>query len=332
MNFRISYLRALACILVVLLHVSGEEFGAFSDRWAAANIYAAISRVCVPIFFMIAGATLLGKVEPLGEFFSKRVIRIGPPILFWSAIYIAWSYYWMRSDDWPIKFINGQAAFHLWYLYSLIGIYAFIPLLRRLYQSGTNGEIALYLGGWAITSTYMTFKVALPASLQSLLEGWHLWQFYGNTGYLLLGACLYDDRLFSRLGRMSWGVVFIVAFAVTTLSTYYYSHLIGTPSQLFYSNLSPNIILLSAAVFSLVLRVKKLPQLLDIPIQSLSSCSLGIYGIHVLIVGQLTANWGVPPTIGSPWTGPLISTVAALGISFAVVRTLRFLPFMRSVA
>ncbi|MEB0014640.1 hypothetical protein QN416_23880, partial [Glaciimonas sp. Cout2] len=66
LNFRISYMRALACILVVLLHVSGEEFGAYSDRLAAANIYAAISRVCVPIFFMIAVATFLVIVEPLG--------------------------------------------------------------------------------------------------------------------------------------------------------------------------------------------------------------------------------------------------------------------------
>lgn len=332
LDFRITYLRALACVLVVLLHVSGEVFGEFSGRWAAANIYATISRLSVPLFFMIAGATLLGKSESLGDFFSKRAIRIVPPMLFWSGVYILWTYYWTRSNDWPVKFLNGQAAFHLWYLYALIGIYAFVPILRRIYQPQGNAETSLYLAAWVITSAYTVFNAFLPNGLQDLLKSWHLWQFYGNTGYLLLGACLYHNKLIPKLTTRAWVALLLCGAILTAGLTHYYSKLTGAPSQLFFSNLSPNIILFSAAAFALVLRARKLPIFLDAPIQAIGNCSLGIYGIHILIVGQLSANWGVPPTIGNQWIGPLLSTMAALAISFGIVRILRFIPFMRRVA
>lgn len=281
---------------------------------------------------MNAGATLLGKSESLRDFFSKRAVRILPPVLFWSGVYILWTYYWTRSADWPVKFLNGQAAFHLWYLYALVGIYLFVPVLRRVYQSEGNSETSLYLIAWIITSAYTVFNVFLPNGLHDLMKAWHQWQFFGNTGYLLLGAGLYHNKIFPALTTRGWAALLLAAALFTAVLTHYYSSQTGVPSQLFYANLSPNIILFSATVFALVLRMKQLPPCLDVPIQAIGNCSLGIYGVHVLIVGQLSANWGLPPTVSNQWLGPIVSTMAAVAISFGIVRALRLIPFMRRVA
>ncbi|WP_235502048.1 acyltransferase family protein, partial [Janthinobacterium sp. Ant5-2-1] len=72
-------LRIVACFMVILLHVSAENFHAFGEKWWAANFYDSLTRACVPIFFMISGANLLSKDETLGTFFRKRFLKIIPP-------------------------------------------------------------------------------------------------------------------------------------------------------------------------------------------------------------------------------------------------------------
>lgn len=179
---------------------------------------------------------------------------------------------------------------------------------------------------------YTVFNVFLPNGLQDPMKGWHQWQFFGNTGYLLLDACLYHNKIPTALTTRGWTALLLVAALFAAVSTHYYSAQTGAPSQIFYANLSPNIILFSAAVFALVRRMKQLPHYFDVPIQAIGNCSPGIYGVHVLIVGQLSANWGLPPTVSNQWLAPIVSTMAAVAIAFGIVHALRLLPFMRRVA
>lgn len=59
-------IRASACILVVILHTVSMyviKFDKNGIEWHTANIIDSISRICVPLFFMISGFIFMRKKE-----------------------------------------------------------------------------------------------------------------------------------------------------------------------------------------------------------------------------------------------------------------------------
>lgn len=158
MDRRLSLLRVIACFMVIQLHVSAELFDVWDQKWWAGNVYDSLVRSSVPLFFMISGATLLPKQESIRVFFSKRFIRVIPPLLFWSIFYLWWlSYNGVKTGNWALAILSGPTMFHLWYFYALIGLYAFVPVLRKFYQHSTRQERAWFIGTWlTVTSLIPT--------------------------------------------------------------------------------------------------------------------------------------------------------------------------------
>ncbi|MGH8822038.1 MAG: acyltransferase family protein, partial [Rhodoferax sp.] len=78
----------------------------WNDKWWAGNVYDSLTRSSVPLFFMVSGATLLPKQEPIRAFFAKRFIRIVPPLLFWSIFYLWWlSYNGVATGNWAVAIL-----------------------------------------------------------------------------------------------------------------------------------------------------------------------------------------------------------------------------------
>lgn len=225
MDRRLSLLRVAACYMVVLLHVSGEAFGNWNAMWSAGNFYDSLSRSCVPLFIMLAGASLLPKQEPLSTFFRKRFVRIIPPLLFWSVFYLWWlQHNGVKTGNWVAAIIDGPTMYHLWYFYALIGLYAVVPVLRRFYQNSSRGEQAWFIIVW------FTVASLLPTAHNILLnphcEGYisfdrlptvyHLSYFGGYVGYLMLGAFVADSPQKAGTG---W-IIFLASSAATMAATY----------------------------------------------------------------------------------------------------------------
>jgi surface polysaccharide O-acyltransferase-like enzyme len=93
-------LRVLATISVILLHVAANILYQYTNIpqhiWWIGNIYDGLVRFSVPAFFMLTGALLLPKIEPVNVFLKKRFSRIFPPFLFWSLIYIIY-HIWLQT-------------------------------------------------------------------------------------------------------------------------------------------------------------------------------------------------------------------------------------------
>src|SRR5207253_1791806 len=149
MDRRIDGLRVAACFMVVLLHISAANIHEFGPKWWGANLWDSISRACVPLFFMISGATLLRKEEPLSQFMRKRAFRIMLPLLFWSAFYLWWlQYNGVDTGNWLVAILRGPTMFHLWYFYTIIGLYMFVPVIRKFYRHSTTQEKVWFLCVW----------------------------------------------------------------------------------------------------------------------------------------------------------------------------------------
>lgn len=150
--------RVGACFMVIVLHAAAVNFHVFDDQWGASNFYDSLTRSCVPVFLMISGVLLLNRQESLPAFFSKRFARILPPLLFWSLFYMAWNAFhgkhYGNVFGWLQALANGPVAFHLWYLYAILGIYLFVPFLRTIWQAAGAAEKKLFLAIWMLASAW----------------------------------------------------------------------------------------------------------------------------------------------------------------------------------
>jgi surface polysaccharide O-acyltransferase-like enzyme len=74
-----DFVRAIAAYFIVMIH-SGAGGGTGSETLPAI-IYCSLSKPAVLWFFMLSGYLLIGKHEPLAEFFRKRLFKVIIPLI-----------------------------------------------------------------------------------------------------------------------------------------------------------------------------------------------------------------------------------------------------------
>ncbi|MFN0292689.1 acyltransferase [Pedobacter helvus] len=281
----ISNLRNIATFAVILLHVTAPFVLKFNKisfaSWQLANLLDSMLRFGVPVFVMISGAVLLDRSEPLNIFLGKRLKRIFLPFLFWSIVYFIFIY----AGNFQ-KFSISQLAqiltdkllkgtyYHLWYIYMILGIYLFVPIVRKWVQNSTKQELHYFLLLWAITLFINTDVAKYIPSIEVLYFSKYL-------GYLVLGYYLDHYVVTKRSRNNVYFILFILGVALTFLST---SYLTVTANQLnitYYNYLSPNVCLIAIGIFLLG---KSLLHQTNTTFTSLDRHSYGIYLAHVLVL------------------------------------------------
>ncbi|MGZ5179174.1 MAG: acyltransferase [Ramlibacter sp.] len=334
MDRRISLLRLLACFMVVQLHVAAEVYGRWGPGWWAGNVYDSLTRACVPLFFMIAGATLLRRDEPVDVFLRRRASRVIPPLLLWSAFYLWWLWYnGAFPADWSLlrRLVAGPVMFHLWYFYALVGVYATVPLLRKFYLHGSPRDHLWFLGVWlAAASLIPTARDVLSGlrcegalATDQLTNVYHLGYFVGYPGFLLLGAFLADKPLRKR----SAGAAFLAASLATVVASAWLSRHFSRPCEYFFVYLSPLVIVAAAGLFSWFMADAEVaaPRWLT----AISDCTLGIYGLHVFMIDPLFKEQGWVSTAGNPWISAPLVAAGVFGASLVAVFLVRLVKPLR---
>lgn len=313
--------RVISTIAVIILHVSAPilyKYGEISEEiWNIGNFYDGMVRFCVPVFFMLSGALLLSKDYELIYFLKKRFWRIIPPLIFWSLIYIFYDYVFVGEKSLTlIKFIKMVitnifygSKFHLWFVYTLLGLYLFIPILRKWIKNSSNKEILYFLIIWFITIIY-----SLPYS-KTYLPNIPLTNFSGYIGYLVLGYYLSNLTIKNKYMPI---LFIIIGTGITIYGTYYLTHKNNEFSGYFYGYLTPNVLLSSIGVFlilkSFIIKNKRIKNL----IAFLSNKSFGIYLVHILILtllNKIGINWKFAnPIISIPVTSVICILISSLTI------------------
>lgn len=335
-------IRVVAIFLVVTVHVSGQVTNIWGkvpeSDWIIANIYGGIARICVPLFFMISGYLLLPRSESLEIFYRKRMPRVVIPFLAWSLIYLGWycgSHPGMCTPPLiqNLLFVQGT-YYHLWFMYSLIGIYLILPVLRLLVQPEADRKILWYfIGLWLIFQSVLNFaryfgdfRIGISAPLTN-----------GFVGFFILGYLLGPWRL-TRSTAILTTAAWILATLVTIFGTYYLTQDSRKFENYFYGFTTPNVIVASAASFLLLKWIaetwKGSSQGTQLFIRSLAAASFGIYLVHVLVIEVLA---GMVPGIqldsfmGHPaWSIPLVCILVFFA-SFLIVLGLQKVPALNRI-
>lgn len=158
-NNRISYLRAVACIAIVLLHVIQYSDIAYSDSLDVS--FRLVSMIiiqllfwAVPVFLMISGSLHLDQNRNFSykKLFGKYIKRMIISLLAFSFIYqiidvllgqLKLNFSIILNT--LLNVFNGTGWAHLWYIYLLIGMYLMLPIFRLIIESSNKFDIKYFL-------------------------------------------------------------------------------------------------------------------------------------------------------------------------------------------
>lgn len=231
----LDYVRVFACFLVMLVHASENYYGAVgstdmvgpqaflqneADRlWV--SIYDGFSRMSVPLF-MIVSAYLLApmkKGQSCWEFYRKRFLRIMPPFIFFMVLYSTLPMLWGQIDgeqsmnDLSRIWLNfPMLAGHFWFMYPLIGLYLFIPVISPWLEKVSAKEERFFIGLFLV-STCIPFLNRWFGEVwgQCFWNEYHmLWYFSGYLGYLVLAHYIRVHLTWGRSLRLWVGFLLML--------------------------------------------------------------------------------------------------------------------------
>ena len=274
-------IRVVACFLVILVHVSAIGFTNFSDFWKICIAYDSIARMCVPLFFMLSGYFLLNaKIMPVGTFYKKRLLKLLLPFIITLAIYF--SYKDWSSYEFFYRLVSQNVDFHLWFVYTLIGIYLFVPVVQNLflYREGRD-VVKIYIIVWFLfeilyntVHSYFGFSFNIAKSVD-------LHYFFGFLGYVFVGALLRELRttyFFKLFFAILCGVSTVCIYALTVE----YSYFLNSPSQLFFDYLSIFVFFQAVSFF---IAIKDINANV-FGLSYIAKHTYWIYLIHVMVMGR----------------------------------------------
>ncbi|NRA10537.1 MAG: acyltransferase family protein [Crocinitomicaceae bacterium] len=330
--------RALATICVILLHVASDllytikKDGPTTDWWTG-NILDGLTRFCVPLFFMISGALILRSDYGLIKYLKKRFVRIVPPLLFWSLVYLFYDnlIYEVKVES-VMEFIRVSvkaliqkpnfSQYHLWFVYTMIGLYLIVPIIRKWIKHSTGKEVLYFIIIWGITI------IAGNPYLHKYIPEIELLYFTGHLGFMVLGY--YLTTINSKNHLLAVALIVIGAFA-TIYGTYYESEAIGKYSGIYYHYLSINVVAFALGVFLLVKNTTIKSNILNKIIKVISDHSFGIYLAHVLVLVIFERN-GLKISVMNPWLSIPLITIACLLCSLLIIFVLRLIKYGKYIS
>jgi len=335
----IDLLRVLATVAVVVLHVASnlvyDPARIGTGNWWAANVVNAYVRWCVPVFVMISGYLLLSpdKTYGTGEFYRRRLARLGVPVVAWTVIYFVWRETWgneeigLRAVVWSIAI--GNPEFHLYFLFLIFGLYLFTPALRTFVARATARE-QLWAGGLALGVAVADDVVHLLVPLKPETVVSHFVPF---VGYYVLGHALPRLPLTPRWRAVWWTGVAVVPLVAAVALGWLATHGQATRGFLLLAYLSPFVAWTSLGVFVLAVRapvggfVDRLGR--SAAVRWTAPATLGVYLLHPIVMdvtAALAKRW--EPTIALYLIG---WTAVTLALTVPAVLLVQRVPYVRRI-
>lgn len=304
----LDYLKAMAIVAVVIVHVATEWIDADLPM-GILLIYETmfgISRFCVPIFFMVTGALLLGRkdIDSVKCVFLHRILVVLIPAFWYGMLYKilrmiighTWSQVSLLAflKQYMIEFVTGKMEFHFWYVYAVIGVYLTVPILQTFVKNAERKTLEYFLALWFfVNSLYLLGVSGYGISIWNMFNQYHfVGMFVGYMGYTIWGYYLARYEL-SRKSQIIIQVTGSVSMLGAILMTVWDMKMYGTFRVEYLSSCSPAIILFSGMVFYWAKNhVFHIGQTGMKWLSYMGANTLGVYFIHmVFIIVLIQSGW-----------------------------------------
>jgi len=325
-----DWMRVVAAFFVVMIHASGT-------RTFAAVFYNCVARFSVPVFLMLSGWYMLAR--PIaGRVLARKCGALFARLLAWSAIFYGYELLCGTAADTSPRGIAAYLLtqpFHLWYLWALLALYLFTPMLFVFCEHATKRQyqyalLLTFLFGSPVTLLLRSGAAPVLAAVIDRMKAPYL---LGFPFCYLLGG--YFRRCGVELGgKARRGALYafgLLGLLITVAGTRRLSAG-GELDQLLESFFAPNVLAVSAAFFVFVKQLcRRFPPRHPAAARELADCTLGVYLLHPLILLMLQRN---PATLhllydgADRWLVPL-RTALVFALALLLVLPLKRVPLLR---
>lgn len=327
-NYNIELIRTVSFVLVIVIHVTNyfcRAYGKISNgEYWFALILDTFARVSVPCFFMISGALLLGREEPIRKNW-QRLLRFCIVLVFWSLVYYVHNVFYMGTPVDLAKVLYVPTEPHLWYLYAMIPIYLVLPFFQIMCRGMDKALTKAFLGIGTIAAIVMYVMSFFHAELYYDVPvfGDRIYAYYFFLGYFLMK---YKDTIWLHTGTLL--AVFLGSNVANILLTGIVTYRNGEHMERYLEYGCPLVMLSAAAFFLLLLRLGngevELKERSRKLIDTWCACSFGIYLIHILFLDGFKKH--VKAYEVSTWLAVPGLTAGLLLISFGCIYLVRKVP------
>lgn len=227
----IYYLRFVAMLLVVFVHVTGTfsttlplESGAY-EKYHFIN---RIARIEAGIFIMITGLVFFYNLFPktlnkftLKDYYKKRVTFIIIPYLIWALFYEMYSVATgdraLAITEIPQRILTGTSYYQLHFVFLIVQFYLFLPLFVYAAQSSVWLRKYLWLVGFVIEYIYYFLNLKFDLVEFSL--------FFNSLSTFLLGGWLgiyYVQQRKKAYSKSNWLLGTVTLLFGSLAAVYYY--------------------------------------------------------------------------------------------------------------
>ncbi len=291
--FYLDEVRAIAILLVLLAHTI-KYFPVNINYLTSPTLlsYLAISRMGVPLFFMLSGALLLNKEYSISQFIKKRFSRVLIPAVFWYIIlFLSVAY----ANAFNFNLINVwiyDAPFP-WFVCAIIGIYLLMPVFNSFIKEyGTKGaEYFLLL--WIIFIILTNFNLTQEYYVTLIFQNFGVFMGYVVLGYYLTNK---QFNIYSLPMAIFCAIIFIICVAINIYNALNFTTIVYIESISIIIQCSALVLILrylskfaslnpKSALSKLHGFIEK--SFIGIIIYTLSICSYTIYLMHEHIINLL---------------------------------------------
>jgi len=337
----INKLRILSIYLVVTAHVTiglTMPLTPLTFNWwlGTAIFYACFCSI--PLFVMISGALLLApsREESPREFYRKRMIRVGVPLVVWSIVYLFVRAF-IDKEHLTVGrifelILTADPYYHLWFLYMVVGLYLVTPVLRTFVHHATQQErlfvIVLIL---ILANAYGQADNVLWQNQRSIFT-----LFIPYIAFYLLGFELsrIDPRRRPPTKYIVLGVLLCVVYLAAFAPLFVARHGgVGPGRRFLFDFFTPPIVLPSIAIFWIARRRDALgtpatgfPQK---AVEWVASTTLGIYALHPLILNRLQHALRNHTSEGRFLLGVLAVPLVTFVLGYLITSVLMNIPVLR---
>lgn len=295
-KLNIEYMRVIAILMTITIHVSNiyvNSFGKISNGYFLSSvIYNSLSRLCVPLFFMISGALLINKEYSPKKYFQK-IIKFVLLLVFWSL------FYYIQQNGLSFQnfsrvlvnsFFNANmTSRHLWYMYAIIGIFIALPFVQNMCKNLSKELENLFLILWIVLSgisviiipfardmTRINIKIDYPIPI--INAAYYL-------GYFICGHIIYKRFSNTKFDKKK-NIHCLSTYGVCTFITAFFTYFISVKTNRFFEAMtwyrSIFTVIATIAIFLLFIANKDFFK--SQFILKISKHTFGIYLIHMFFL------------------------------------------------
>lgn len=335
----LDLLRIIACFLVIVNHTNSVIFlntAPKNPTWFISLTYFFISKIAVPIFFMISGYLLLNKKDSPKKSL-QRFIRIAVVLIACGFIYAVYNTCGENPNPSFLTIIKTTLSTYyrsptnaLWYLYTYLGVLLMLPFLQKMTFLMTKRDYHIF---FVVSVTCFSILPILTHYFPQirLSSDFQLPLFGGYICMLLIGK--YFSRFEIKKTKFRFlvsCVLFVMMLAFNVIATYF-EHIKANSDYLFFDNrVFFPILLQSVCVFYMASFIRFSEKSEKI-ISYIGSCTFGIFLISDMNISFLKPIYLTASTYMHPIFAVIIFEVIVFVVGFVVVALLKKIPLIRKV-